>query len=467
MNQITAYVTRRIIPILACGIISGHGQVPAVDPEFDPGTGVSGAYVHCLQSQTDGKIIIGGNFSATSGLRRNHLARLLSNGTPDDAFDPGSGPSSEILALAVQPDGKILVGGDFTSYNRIPRHRIARLNADGSLDTSFNPEPGPNAQVRSILVKPDGQILVGGWFARWGQTNRNGVALLNADGTLDPNFNVGSGPMGGYVFTLLLQSDGKVFVSGEFTRFAGETRGSIVRLNADGSVDLAFNPGKGVDGWIGSMLLQPDDKLVILGDFNKFQDTARSRVARLQSDGSLDLTFNPGKGFAGDSPSSLAIMMTAARQKDGKIVAGGIFSKTDTNAIKYLARLNPDGSVDTEFNPRLSDAVRAIGLLSDGRMIIGGAFKSCGGKKRSNIARLQAFPPPTGSLKNAKFNASQEFGFTIRGEENGRYRVESSNDLIEWQPQSELNLEGTATGYTDAITTNCNCRFYRLVRMEY
>jgi uncharacterized delta-60 repeat protein len=437
-----------------------------LDTSFDPGSGVGGSYVHCLQLEPDGKIIIGGNFSTVNGLRRSHVARLLPNGLPDADFDPELGPSSEVLALARQSDGKILIGGGFTSCNRISRPRLARLNQNGSLDESFNPEKGPNGEVRAILTQPDGKILVGGCFTRWNQqTNRSAVVRLNVDGSLDSTFNAGSGPQGMGVFAMALQADGKVWIGGEFTGFSGAKRGSIARLNADGSMDEGFNPDIGFDGWIGSILLQPDGRVVIAGDFNKYITTPRARMARLEPTGALDTSFNPGKGFDGISP-GLCILLASALQKDGKILVGGLFGKLDGQIIKYFARLNADGTPDVEFKPKLGDVVRAIGVLPDDRIVVGGTFKVCGGIKRACIAQFKAFPPPTGLLSVPSMDASGTFACQLRGASNGRYQVEWSEDLISWNPQIEVSLSNTAACFIDPRQSDSRQRFYRLLRVQ-
>ena len=149
------------------GFARAQGSPGSNDPTFnvvDDGTNRDGANyaVLALALQPDGKLLIGGGFTAYNGTPRNHIARLNADGSLDASFNPGSGANFEVHALALQSDGKVLIGGTFTSYNGTPRNRIARLNADGSLDASFNPGTGADTSVRALALQPDGKLLIGG-----------------------------------------------------------------------------------------------------------------------------------------------------------------------------------------------------------------------------------------------------------------------------------------------------------------
>ena len=303
--------TRRVIlaassVALLVGIASSplHAQSP-VDG-FNPGANNS---VHALAVQPDGKIVVGGDFTMLGGggtgtTARSRIARLNPDGSLDPAFNPGADAS--VLALAIQSDGKILVGGNFTTLGgggtgTTARHRIGRLLPDGSLDATFN--PGANNTVWTLAIQPDGKILVGGFFTMLGgggtgTTTRNRIGRLNADGSLDTTFNPGASNL---VYAAMLQPDGKILVGGEFTTLGGGGTGTTVRnrigrLNADGSLDADFNPG--ANNVVYTLAVQPDGKILVGGEFTGLGGgtgtTARNRIGRLHSDGSLDATFNPG-----------------------------------------------------------------------------------------------------------------------------------------------------------------------------
>jgi uncharacterized delta-60 repeat protein len=178
--------------ILAGGIGTGSIGVErltssgTIDATFSSGAMNSNAWVYALEPLPDGRIVVTGNFTTYAGSTRNGIARLNADGTLDTSFDPGSGANGEVQALAVQADGKILIGGSFTSYNGTPRNRLARLNADGSLDTSFDPIGGANGTVTAIAVRPDGQVLIAGSFTSYNGAAANRIALLSLPAPIPP-----------------------------------------------------------------------------------------------------------------------------------------------------------------------------------------------------------------------------------------------------------------------------------------
>jgi uncharacterized delta-60 repeat protein len=207
---------------------------------------LNGGAVSAIAQQADGKIVIGGTFVSVNGTNRAGVARLNTNGTPDLTFGNGlSGVSGLVNCLALQPDGKVLIGGYFFFVNGLSRTRIARLNQDGSVDGGFqNGMAGADGEVEALAVQPDGKILMGGFFTSVNNAHRSGVARLNPDGSLDNAFQNGmAGAEPSAVNALVLQPDGKVVIGGGFTAINGVSRYRIARLNADGSVDFLFQNG--------------------------------------------------------------------------------------------------------------------------------------------------------------------------------------------------------------------------------
>ena len=151
---------------------------------------------------------------------------LAAGNSATDGFNPGA--NSYVYALAVQADGKIVVGGSFTTLGGQPRNYIGRLNPDGTLDTAFN--PGANAFVDALAVQADGKIVVGGYFTTLGGHLRFFIGRLNPDGSLDTTFDPGSN---GTVIALAVQSDGKIGVGGWFSMLGGQLRNHIGRLSSD------------------------------------------------------------------------------------------------------------------------------------------------------------------------------------------------------------------------------------------
>lgn len=384
--------------LLLC--ISARAQQPGeLDTGFmveDVGMQIGGfkpnlsAVVLTTALQEDNKIIIGGRFINYDGQDRNGIARLNTDGSLDPGFDPGTGFDGGVEALAIQPDGKIIVGGNFSNFNGISRKSIARLNADGSLDTSFDPGTGFNHQVHAVVIQPDGKIVAGGEFTIYNGTASNYIIRLNADGTPDAGFNTGAGFNGGTVKDIAIQSDGKIVIGGSFRRYDGIERSGIARLNTDGSLDTSFDPGYGVDGQIEALALQADGKIVAGGVFFNFNSTLCKSIVRINADGSRDTSFVIGLNFRDfDTPKFFAI----AVQPDGKIIVGGDFytfhNGGSANTIMYMARLQEDGSIDPgfDYNTRFNNVVGTFSLQTDGRIVVGGSFNHFG-PTRDYICRL-------------------------------------------------------------------------------
>ena len=363
-----------------------HGALAApgdVDLSFDAGSAVDGT-VRALAVQPDGKVLIGGGFTTVWGASRNRIARLNPDGSIDSTFNLGTGADNDVYSLVLQADGKVLVAGGFVSMNHVLRNKLARLNANGSVDTTFNPGTGADDLVYSLVLQSDGKVLVGGAFTTINAVSRNGIARLKTDGSLDTTFNPGTGASPG-VTCLALQSDGKVLVGGRFTTINGVLRNRLARLNATGGVDTVFNPGTGADSDVYSLVLQSDGKVLVGGGFASINGTARPCLARLTASGGLDSTFNPGTGPS-DWVYSLAL------QPDGKVLVGGQFTSINGTTRSDIARVNADGSLDSTFDPGTgaNGTVNSLALQPDGKVLVGGAFTSINSQLRSKIARLFA-----------------------------------------------------------------------------
>ena len=197
----------------------------------------------------------------------------------DQAFNPGTGASTTVRAISIQSDDKILIGGDFTSYNGTSINRIARLNADGTLDTSFDPGTGPNVAVQAFSIQSDGKILIGGNFTSYnGTSSINRIARLNADGTLDTSFDPGTGA-NNIVRAISVLSNGKILICGDFIRINFVTRSGLARLNADGTLDTGFTPGTVGGGNVLAISVTSADAFLIVGGFTTYDGTAINRIA--------------------------------------------------------------------------------------------------------------------------------------------------------------------------------------------
>jgi uncharacterized delta-60 repeat protein len=314
------------------------------DEGFDIGDGFEDP-VFSLVIQPDGKILVGGQFEDFNGNRVNYLVRLNADGSLDEGFDIGDGFSSTVESIALQPDGKILAGGGFSSFDgNYSNNYLVRLNADGSLDEGFDIGDGFNSIVRTIALQPDGKILLGGRFSSYDGSFARGLVRLNADGSLDEGFDIGDGFQPG-VQSIVLQPDGKILVGGGFLAFDDNySNNRLVRLNADGSLDEGFDIGDGFNRQVKSIALQPDGKILVGGEFFSFDGNSANRLVRLNTDGSLDEGFDIGDGFN-------SAVLTIVLQSDGKILVGGLFNSFNGNTANNLARLSfISGDVYTPVN---------------------------------------------------------------------------------------------------------------------
>jgi len=363
-------------------ILSSNAVLTVVNPStpdaFNPG---ANDVVLCTAVQADGKIVVGGYFSTLGGSSRSYIGRLNADGTLDTGFNPGA--SGYVSSLAVQADGKILVGGYFTTLGGLSRLHLGRLNADGALDTSFN--PGASGTVDSLAVQADGKIVVGGYFTTLGSQTRYNIGRLNIDGTLDTGFNPGAN---NEVLSLAVQADGKIVVGGWFTTLGGQSRTNIGRLNADGTLDTGFNPG--ANAAVNSLAVQADGKIVVGGYFATLGGLTRYNIGRLNADGTLDAGFNPGT--VNSAVNSLAV------QVDGKILVGGGFATLGGQSCTNIGRLNANGTLDTIFNPGVNGNVYSLAVQADGKILLGGYFTTLGGQSRTNIGRLTPTDPATQNL---------------------------------------------------------------------
>jgi uncharacterized delta-60 repeat protein len=367
------------------GISKNHivrlNEDESIDATFGIGTGANGN-VYNVYSQTNGKVLIGGNFTTYNGNAANHISRINANGSFDNTFNTGIGANGIVNCICGQSDGKIMIGGQFTSFNGVSRNRIARLNDDGSIDTTFNPGTGANDVVESIVVQLDGKIIIGGSFYTYKGVGRNGIARLNSDGSLDASFNPGSGANNS-VMSICLQGDGKIIVGGLFNSFNGSTRRGIARLNANGSLDVGFNLGSWDYYWVFTTSLQNDGKIIIGGQFNVYNNAPKNNIARLNPNGSLDTTFCNGTGT-----NDIGIVYTSSVQNDVQMVIGGDFTSYNGSVRKDVARLNPNGNISTDYYSGTGpdNSVLCTRVLNNGKIIFGGNFSSYNQSTASHIA---------------------------------------------------------------------------------
>ena len=371
-------------------------------------------FVYTMVEQPDGKILVGGNFDEVNGNPLGSLVRLNSDGTLDTEFNNSDlGFNNYIRAIALQEDGKILVGGNFHYYNdeRCPDHFV-RLNSDGSLDETFN-DLGLNNLVRAIAVQGDGKIVVGGEFNEYGDEHpSNRLIRVDSDGNHDDSFMVGNG-FNGAVFCINIETvlnsqfyhiDANpqyvynTIVGGWFNEYQGLPAGGIVKLSETGELNKAFGVGFNFEDGeprVNQILKQTDGKLVVVGGaadssssyLNNYQGTRIGQnIVRLEEDGfgnyQIDTTFDVTSGNFGEGGVQ-GSALSVTQQPDGKLIIGGDFDNYWDNNDNYgnlwnIVRINTDGSYDSSFSmgEGFDSQVNKVLLLSDGKLLTGGRYSN-------------------------------------------------------------------------------------------
>lgn len=414
----------------------------ALDSTFAPSLGVPvGNRVYVTIQQPDGKVLLGGDFSQINGVARNFVARLLPNGEVDLGFSADLYASGNVLSMKLLPDGKIYVGGGFAVIvNGRQMLGIARLNSNGSTDDTFDPVQGspevigqspnaiellPNGQIllagypgyfpgsiqgsainrlnpdgsrdatfqelgvegsstagiQTVLLNPDGTVLLGGSFTQLnGQFSRH-LRKLGQNGQIDQTFSPIVGFGNGGVYFVETDPMGRIIIAGEFEASNNTLRRNISRLNPDGFVDLTFNPGTGPNGPIYGLAVQADGKVLITGGFTHYNGIPVNYFCRVNTDGSLDTTFQRNYTLRGDSGDRFAV------QSDGKIV-GFVEGEFQGESVDRLARINPDGTFDPTFLVQQSDEPGPVVIQPDGKILMGGPSQIVNGNLMPGLVRL-------------------------------------------------------------------------------
>ncbi len=357
------------------------------DPLFIPPVDFSSSNgVKSISLTTSGGIFIGGNFRVLwqNGVYNQNISLLLPSGLVDQSFKSPFLDPAKVLNKVLVQGNKVIVAGDFTAINTFKRGRIGRLSADGSVDAQFAPDSAANGIVFAVAVVPtDGKIIVGGDFNRFDQRARYGIAKISALGIFDDPFTFNSGA-DRPVRALVVQPDGKALIAGEFGYFNWNYSNGIVRLLPNGQHDPTFSPGFGVNGVVMAMAIQPDGKILVAGKFDSYNNIRRNGIIRLLSDGSFDQSFNAGLAT---NETIYAVKI----QKDGKILLGGDFSTFGNQSSSGIIRLHPNGLKDNDFfvGSGFNAPVRAIALMQDSIIMVGGDFTTVQGIGRKGIVRLR------------------------------------------------------------------------------
>lgn len=409
-NAVDDPVSLAPTPILQSylALIETNGDV---DTSFAPK--LDGPVYGLAISPVTKKIYIGGVFQNVDDVYQPWLARLNSDGTIDK--NPSAvtgfgatlnGPATVIVPVGGTAD-QMLVGGAFTtvtpfgSSTQVQEGHLVRFNPDGSIDSSFSVAANVSGSVNAIALADNGLLYLGGNFSNIGGAYASDLARFWNDGTADTSY--GADPRGGSgVNTLIVESDGNsIYVGGSFTAIGTSDSTSstqpnpinvanFVRTNNDGSLDPTFVPPN-INGPVYAANPEPNGEMVVGGNFSQVangatwtQPAAHNGLVMFLTSGNdqgqMDPSFNPALNAG-------AIVYSVVIQTNNQILIGGSFNNINGTAVSNLARLNPDGSLDTSFNPMVTGGpVTAIALEPDGSIVIGGSFTAVGGTAQANLA---------------------------------------------------------------------------------
>lgn len=344
------------------------------DATFDAGTGASSfgnpIFVDDILPLANGQVIVVGPFDHFNGVAANRIVRLTATGAIDPTFAPGGGASGEIDIVVGLSNGQMLIGGLFTSYAGQPANGITRLNANGTLDTSFaSPFSnffGNRTEATNLVVQPDGNILVAGALFPVGGTVGKGLLRLLPSGTIDPSFSPPGVIIDYSAYSYLgdavqLQTDGKILY---LVNNVGSGTPGVARLNANGTADNTFQPATANIAPT-SLTLLASGQVLVGGNFSTFNGTANRPLTQLTASGA-STAFLPLIQITGT-------VRSLVRQTDGKLIAGGSFTEVDGQAVTALARFNANGGLDATFLPVLPYVGSNVGdiiLQPDGRLLV-------------------------------------------------------------------------------------------------
>jgi uncharacterized delta-60 repeat protein len=309
----------------------------SLDQSFVSGSGANDV-LYAIFAQPDGKIACGGNSTSYNGTSRSRLMRLNSDGSLDASFDPGTGANDIVFTVIPSADGGYFAGGSFTTYRGTARRGVAKINSDGTLNTNFVPPVLASPfHVLCLATQADGKLLVGSDNAFGSNTNL--CVRLNLDGSRDLTFTNRISASFGFaeINSIVPQPDGKILLAGSFSNTG------IARVNTNGAPDSTFVPSGGVSfETINKLLPLPNGQIVAAGSFSTYGGAFRRNIARINSNGSVDPAFDPGVG-----PDST--IFDVAMLPGYRLAVGGSFRRFGGYPRYSFAILNSSGKVETQL----------------------------------------------------------------------------------------------------------------------
>jgi uncharacterized delta-60 repeat protein len=345
---------------------------------------------------------------------------------------------NNILCTCVQSDDKILIGGAFDIYDNYRSIKIIRLNSDTTIDKTFNIGDGFDRNVHVIKQQSDDKILIGGEFIRYNGVTHSRIIRLNIDGSVDTTFNTLD--FNNVVKVIEIQPDGKILVGGEFTLYGSDSQNYLTRLKTDGSIDTTFNIGNGANGYVQSIKYLSIDKIFIGGDFDAIGGSSGNHLILLNSNGSLDTTFNLN-----------GAVNVIEEQKNGRVLIGGQFTSFNGSGYQYFIRLLPysywnDLGIIDNLNgtTQFDDFVKSIKLQSDDKILVSGQFSQCYDRNNDEWINVNGFVRLDNILLpdlDFDFNQYNLYNASISIQSDNKIVVNNNNDNTLYRLYSGLEVK--------------------------
>jgi len=290
-----------------------------------------------------------GSFSGYNSTNYGRIIKLLPNGDVASDFNTGTGFNNNSFgfqSIYKQNDGKILATGDFTSFNGTAMNRLARLNTDGSLDSSLVIGTGFNNVTSGVDVDSQGRIIVAGTFTSYSGVSSRCIIRLTSGGTVDTA--VGLNGFSNATNSVVVNSDDSLYVGGYFTGFSGTVSNRLIKLTSGFTVDSSFNVGAGLNSNTSNqpvgLVADVDDGVFVYGFFTTYSGQSANRMVRLKKTGQIHPDWYIGSGFNNSISSVYKVL------NDKLLVYGPYTQFNGLSVPNGLLVLNPDGSIYRNFN---------------------------------------------------------------------------------------------------------------------
>lgn len=365
-----------------------------IDYSFGNGVGTLG-FVREIKIDASGKILVAGSFNDFNNQLHSGFVRILADGAIDPSFHvPPTNLFNEVVftSIGIQSNGKYILAGRVVDLNSTFQ-LVYRFNTNGTIDSSFISDGMYYDMVETCAILSNDKILIGGDINGYNGQQVKYLCRLNVDGILDQSYS-SINQLNNVVKDIDITNSDSVVLSGFFTKFDYRDRKYLLKLNPNGTINDDYRNNEGFNNDVNQLKISSLNTVYAVGKFTYFENTPANRIISLNLDGSINTAFNSGEGFDNDVK---AIFI----ESSGKIILGGDFTKYNGTSISYLCRLNIDGTLDNSFNVVVNGPINSIERLPNGNYYLAGNFTTVNGVTRNRIAHISA-----SNILESNFNGS-------------------------------------------------------------